>query len=54
MTQTIAWWRKPTFWNKALAVLVSLYILGLFLPDLPKLENFALYGAVLICLFGGR
>ena len=35
-------------------MLVSLYILGLFLPGLPKLENFALYGAVLICLFGGR
>jgi len=54
MTQSISWWRQPTFWNQALAVLVSLYILGLFLPDLPKLENFALYGAVLICLFGGR
>lgn len=54
MIQSISRWRQPEFWNKALTVLVSLYILGLFLPDLPKLENFALYGAVLICLFGGR
>lgn len=54
MTQSISWWRQPTFLNQALAVLVSLYILGLFLPGLPKLENFALYGAVLISLFGGR
>ena len=45
-----SWWRQPTFWNQALSVFVSLYILGLFLPGLPKLENVALYGAVLITL----
>ncbi|HRC60005.1 MAG TPA: O-antigen ligase family protein [Candidatus Propionivibrio aalborgensis] len=49
-----SWWRQPTFWNQALTVFVSLYILGLFLPGLPKLENIALYGAVLITLFDGR
>lgn len=54
MIQSNSWWRQPTFWNQALAVLVSLYVLGLFVPDFPKLENAALYGAVLTCLFGGR
>ncbi len=54
MTTSNSWWRSDVFWNQALAMLVSLYVLGLFIPDFPKLENGALYGAVVICLFGGR
>jgi len=54
MTTSNSWWRSDLFWNQTLAMLVSLYVLGLFIPDFPKLENASLYGAVVICLFGAR